>query len=311
MPAIEKGRLFMADAFHFSKREQEVIKLLLQGKSNKQIAGLLGISVSTVEYHLKNIYAKLKVNSRTEAIAKLMDPGAGGFQRLWNSITALIAKLMTSIGTVFSKLGISTVARDPHKIDNKYSPSRASGTRMVRSNAGFQEVAKFLRKHAILIAGAILLIALSVFVFSKPLFTRECEYPDEATVGQMIIRSNASNSKVHGQFGTTADSPYPEKTGYVTYQGIRLPQIDKLYLKLRYSKDSSSSVPILVFIDDEPVPRASIYPENQHSWNQFAWTEPIFLGSIQSGVHSIRFFTDGQQYGVADLDKLVLSRKRD
>ena len=55
----------------FSEREKEVIGLLLQGKSNKQIALVLGISVSTVEYHLKNVYKKLQVNSRTEAVLRL------------------------------------------------------------------------------------------------------------------------------------------------------------------------------------------------------------------------------------------------
>ena len=58
-------------ANRFSERENEVIELLLQGKSNKQIALLLGISASTVEYHLKNIYKKLQVSSRTEAVLRL------------------------------------------------------------------------------------------------------------------------------------------------------------------------------------------------------------------------------------------------
>ena len=52
-------------------REKQVTGLLLQGKSNKQIALSLGISASTVEYHLKNIYKKLQVNSRTEAVLRL------------------------------------------------------------------------------------------------------------------------------------------------------------------------------------------------------------------------------------------------
>ena len=55
----------------FSEREKEVTKLLLEGNSNKQIAMALGISESTVEYHLKNIYKKLQVNSRTEAVLRL------------------------------------------------------------------------------------------------------------------------------------------------------------------------------------------------------------------------------------------------
>ncbi len=55
----------------FSEREKEVMEHLLQGKSNKQIALALGISASTVEYHLKNVYKKLGVNSRTEAVLRL------------------------------------------------------------------------------------------------------------------------------------------------------------------------------------------------------------------------------------------------
>lgn len=52
----------------FSEREKEVVDLLLQGKSNKQIAFSLGITNRTVEYHLGNIFAKLGVSSRSEAI---------------------------------------------------------------------------------------------------------------------------------------------------------------------------------------------------------------------------------------------------
>jgi len=59
------------DDSQFSSREKEAINLLLQGKSNKQIALALGVSVSTVEFHLKNVYRKLQVKSRTEAILRL------------------------------------------------------------------------------------------------------------------------------------------------------------------------------------------------------------------------------------------------
>lgn len=54
-----------------SNREWEVVKHLLQGKSNKLIALSLGISDRTVEFHLKNIYAKFQVSSRIELILKL------------------------------------------------------------------------------------------------------------------------------------------------------------------------------------------------------------------------------------------------
>ena len=61
----------MAQINNLSKRERDVVALLLQGKSNKQIALALGITESTVEFHLKNVYAKLQVSSRAEAILKL------------------------------------------------------------------------------------------------------------------------------------------------------------------------------------------------------------------------------------------------
>lgn len=61
----------MTQANQLSKREKEVVELLLQGKSNKQIALALGISDRTVEFHLKNVYAKLQVSSRIEAVLKL------------------------------------------------------------------------------------------------------------------------------------------------------------------------------------------------------------------------------------------------
>jgi DNA-binding CsgD family transcriptional regulator len=54
-----------------SRREREVVALLLQGMSNKQIALSLGISERTVEFHLNNVYGKLQVASRVELILKL------------------------------------------------------------------------------------------------------------------------------------------------------------------------------------------------------------------------------------------------
>ena len=53
-----------------SKRELEVVKLLAQGLSNAQIAQKLYLSAGTVKVHTRNIYGKLGVNSRTQAIAQ-------------------------------------------------------------------------------------------------------------------------------------------------------------------------------------------------------------------------------------------------
>jgi LuxR family maltose regulon positive regulatory protein len=53
-----------------SGRERDVLKLLSQGYSDKRIAEILVISPGTIHTHLKNIYGKLDVHSRTEAIAR-------------------------------------------------------------------------------------------------------------------------------------------------------------------------------------------------------------------------------------------------
>ncbi|MCL5029107.1 MAG: response regulator transcription factor [Bacteroidetes bacterium] len=53
-----------------SEREKEVLDALVEGHSTKNIADKLFVSTHTVRFHLHNIYVKLHVNSRSEAVAK-------------------------------------------------------------------------------------------------------------------------------------------------------------------------------------------------------------------------------------------------
>lgn len=53
-----------------SAREQEVLELLCKGENYRTIATALFISSNTVKAHIKNIYTKLEVNSRAEAVSK-------------------------------------------------------------------------------------------------------------------------------------------------------------------------------------------------------------------------------------------------
>ncbi|MCU0797220.1 MAG: response regulator transcription factor [Akkermansiaceae bacterium] len=58
---------------HLSPRETEILELLCEGLANKEIADRLGIATETVRVHLKHIYEKLHVRSRTEAAMKYRD----------------------------------------------------------------------------------------------------------------------------------------------------------------------------------------------------------------------------------------------
>jgi DNA-binding NarL/FixJ family response regulator len=61
------------ERLNLSPRETEVLGGLLQGKDNKSIAKAMDVGTSTVRKHLENIYRKLNVQSRAEAVAIALD----------------------------------------------------------------------------------------------------------------------------------------------------------------------------------------------------------------------------------------------
>ena len=67
-----------ATAFpNLTDRERDVLNLLAQGLSNQEIAGRLVISVKTVRNHVSNIFSKLQVVDRVQAIIRARDAGMG------------------------------------------------------------------------------------------------------------------------------------------------------------------------------------------------------------------------------------------
>ncbi len=62
----------LMDDFELTQREAEVMDLLARGCHNNEIAGKLFVSDNTIKYHIKNIYIKLDVKSRVQALQKTM-----------------------------------------------------------------------------------------------------------------------------------------------------------------------------------------------------------------------------------------------
>jgi DNA-binding CsgD family transcriptional regulator len=143
-----KGRMIMKQMNKLSRRELEVIHLLLQGRSNKLIALALGISNRTVEFHLKNVYAKFQVSSRMELVLKLGN---------------------TTGDAISEKLGSSTVARSRGKIENgdrhQSKTDRAASHKIAvyligRELTMKKNIQKFHITNALLWAAAIIAAAL-------------------------------------------------------------------------------------------------------------------------------------------------------
>ena len=65
-----------------TQREMEILELLAKGYANKEIASRLGTSVETVRVHVRHIYEKLHVHSRTEAAAQYLSSGERGASRV-------------------------------------------------------------------------------------------------------------------------------------------------------------------------------------------------------------------------------------
>ena len=67
---VKKSQSSSTESFALTEREKEILKSLVEGMSYKMIAATCFISIDTVSGHIKNIYKKLQVHSKGEAVAK-------------------------------------------------------------------------------------------------------------------------------------------------------------------------------------------------------------------------------------------------
>ena len=74
-PACRQPVAAQGDCSDLSKREAEVIRLLVDGMSNKEISSALVLSEKTVKNHVSRIFSKLNVNARTQAAVLALRQG--------------------------------------------------------------------------------------------------------------------------------------------------------------------------------------------------------------------------------------------
>jgi DNA-binding NarL/FixJ family response regulator len=68
-----------------TRREKEILRLLAQGKRYKDMAEAMGVSADTIRTHVRNVYLKLSVHSRMEAVKK-WEESQGGGPGFWRSV---------------------------------------------------------------------------------------------------------------------------------------------------------------------------------------------------------------------------------
>ena len=71
-PYVDVRLLELNPLAGLTDREREILEALAEGMTNQQLANAFGISLNTVKFHLKNLYGKLGVDNRAQAVAKYL-----------------------------------------------------------------------------------------------------------------------------------------------------------------------------------------------------------------------------------------------
>ena len=72
---FRKSQIREQSSASLSPQEIRLLKLLTEGHQNKTAAAVLGISIHTVSFHLRSIYEKLHVHTRSEVVARALRDG--------------------------------------------------------------------------------------------------------------------------------------------------------------------------------------------------------------------------------------------
>jgi two-component system nitrate/nitrite response regulator NarP len=76
-PFVDVRKMNQDPISSLSKKEKLILEALATGQTNREISKTIGVSANTVKFHLSNIYEKLSVKNRTQAIAYYFSTGQG------------------------------------------------------------------------------------------------------------------------------------------------------------------------------------------------------------------------------------------
>ncbi len=68
-PFVDVRRLHEDPLQHLTPKERELLAALATGRTNDQLAGDFGVSVNTIKFHLRNLYEKMEIKNRAQAVA--------------------------------------------------------------------------------------------------------------------------------------------------------------------------------------------------------------------------------------------------
>ena len=172
----------MTEDFELSEREIEIIRLVATGASNKEIAKSLFISPNTVKVHLRNIFSKLGVLSRTEA-----------------TMTAIRMGLVDSPGSAFQQMGDE---ENLQKLNDQISQNL-----MLEKQS---ETFKKRNRLIVISALSLLIILIAVFAIQEIFFNE----PPPSTLDPAIIEQLSSD-----RWTTIASLPNGlSNMGFVRYE---------------------------------------------------------------------------------------------
>lgn len=158
-----------------SDREQEILSLVAKGATNQQIAHDLNISINTVKVHLRNIFSKIGVSSRTEATVYAIQHGLVPI-----AATPLVAQVSPAITATHVE---ATPMLDPEPLDEATVPVAPSTIDTTTSAPQRRAVA--WRRPAMIGAAVILVAALAVLAIR---IWPQQNPPQAAEVAQLWVK---------------------------------------------------------------------------------------------------------------------------